>query len=430
MSHQSMNLRKILQIVWRYKILIVATAVVGVVIGAAYGALKPSLGSSQALVVLPQAGPGIATDVVIVTSQPVLSGALPNIHPAMSLQTLENQVHVKSLTSGVLSITAQGSSAAQAESAANAVAASFMHYVATKNNPVGNVQANILQPATTAAGSAPVKRDLAYGLLGGAAGLVVGVIAALVFDRRDRRLRAVGDIANSIGVPVLAAVTTDHPSDAAGWAKLLDEYQPGPVVAWRLRQALRMLGINPSAPEVDGGVSVTVLSLSSDPDALVLGPQLALHAAWCGVSTALIIGPQQDTDVAAALRAASAAPRSPKRAQQLSTVVADGTGAGTSPGATLTVVAMVVDGAAPQILAKVPATAAVLAVSAGGATADQLARVATSASAAGYEVLGLLVADPESSDDSSGRFPVEARPMRRASAPRSQGSVRSESMGS
>jgi capsular polysaccharide biosynthesis protein len=433
MSHQSMDLRKILQILRRYKILLAALAIVGILVGGAYAVLKPPLVSSQALVVIPQANPGIATDVVIVTSEPVLSGALPSIQPAMSLQTLENQVHAESLTSGVLSITADGSSAAQAESAANAVAASFVHYVGTKNSPVGNVSAHSLQTATTASGSSPAKRDITYGALGGVVGLIAGVIAALVIARRDRKLRALGDIANSIGVPVLAAVQADHPSDAAGWTKFLDEYQPGPVVAWRLRQALRLLGADPEAPDREhhGDMSaITVLSLSSDPDALVLGPQLAVHAARCGIPTALVIGPQQDTNVAAALRAASAvATGSTNRPRHLRTVVADGTPAGSPPSAALTVIVMVVDGASPGIPIKVPTSAAVLGVSAGGATTEQLARVATSAAAVGYEVLGFLVADPESSDDTNGRFPGPRRPARRASAPLNHSNVASESMG-
>ena len=42
------------------------------------------------------------------------------------------------------------------------------------------------------------------------------------------------------------------------------------------------------------GSSVAVLSLSSDPGAFALGPQLAVFAASLGIPTALVIGPQQD----------------------------------------------------------------------------------------------------------------------------------------
>ena len=42
------------------------------------------------------------------------------------------------------------------------------------------------------------------------------------------------------------------------------------------------------------GFSLAVLSLSSDPGPLALGPQLAVFAASLGIPTTLVIGPQQD----------------------------------------------------------------------------------------------------------------------------------------
>ena len=56
------------------------------------------------------------------------------------------------------------------------------------------------------------------------------------------------------------------------------------------------------------------------------------------------------------------------------------------------------------------ATATVLGVSAGAATAEQLARVAVSAAADGREIAGILVADPDSADHTTGRIPQLARP--------------------
>ena len=55
--------------------------------------------------------------------------------------------------------------------------------------------------------------------------------------------------------------------------------------------------------------------------------------------------------------------------------------------------------------------ATVLGVSAGAATADQLARVAVSAAANGSEITGILVADPDSADPTTGRVPQLARPV-------------------
>jgi hypothetical protein len=56
--------------------------------------------------------------------------------------------------------------------------------------------------------------------------------------------------------------------------------------------------------------------------------------------------------------------------------------------------------------------ATVLGVSAGAATAEQLARAAVVASADGREIAGLLVADPDPGDQTTGRVPRLARPAR------------------
>ena len=72
--------------------------------------------------------------------------------------------------------------------------------------------------------------------------------------------------------------------------------------------------------------SLTVLSLSTDPRSLALGPQLAVFAASQGIPTALVIGPQQDADATATLRTACAVPpsASSKRLGHLRVIVSDG----------------------------------------------------------------------------------------------------------
>ena len=57
---------------------------------------------------------------------------------------------------------------------------------------------------------------------------------------------------------------------------------------------------------------------------------------------------------------------------------------------TLAVVVAVVDGRNPQVPATMRTTATLLGVSAGAATADQLARVAMSAVSEGREITGIL----------------------------------------
>lgn len=135
MSQQSLNARQVVQIVRRRKILVGAVTLVGLVAGIAISVLSPPLVASQALVVLPQGAPPVVTEAVIAASVPVLSRALPEISPPMSLQTLQNQLSAQGVTSIVISVTAKGKSSAQAEGAANAVANSYIAYVGAPDSP-------------------------------------------------------------------------------------------------------------------------------------------------------------------------------------------------------------------------------------------------------------------------------------------------------
>ena len=58
-------------------------------------------------------------------------------------------------------------------------------------------------------------------------------------------------------------------------------------------------------------------------------------------------------------------------------------------------------------------TSTVLGVSSGAATAEQLAQVAVSADADGREIIGILVADPEPTDHTTGRIPQLSRSAHR-----------------
>jgi hypothetical protein len=90
----------------------------------------------------------------------------------------------------------------------------------------------------------------------------------------------------------------------------------------------------------------------------------------------------------------------------------------------LTVVVAVVDGQTPQDATDViRTTATVLGVSAGAATAEQLARVAASAAVGGHDIIGILVADPDPADTTTGRLPQVERPAQRRRPTRSNGAV-------
>ena len=446
MSEQALNLRRSVHNLRRHRILIGSATALGLLLGSAYSVQHPPLLTSTALVVLPAAvqsagaatGPGagaattggpdpyMATQIVIAASDPVLSGALPHVSPTVSLQALRTKIQVTSPATGILSISAKGRTAAQAEAIANAVAGSYTAYVGSRTSMAGLVSAHVLDSAGSASGTAAVKQMIVDALLGAILGALIGIIVAFVIGRRDRRLRECDEIAGSIGIPVLASFPVDHPRDPAGWTKLLEDYKPGDLDAWRLRNALRQLGMagfNANSDSDGGSSSLAVLSLSSDPGGMAVGPQLAVFAASLGISTTLVIGAQQDTDATATLRTACDVPppASSKRSSYLRVAVSDGGPATRLPGAALTIVVAVVDAQAPKVADTMHATTTVLGVSAGATTAGQLARAASSAAADGREIDGILVADPEPTDHTTGRNPEPPGPMQ----PKAPGRLRS-----
>jgi capsular polysaccharide biosynthesis protein len=421
MSRQALDLRSSVQAVRRHRKLFGAIMALGLFLGAGYAVLNPPVLSSTALVVLPAsasdsnpADPGVAngemaTQVVVASSDRVLLNALPHVSPPMSLQTLENKVQVTNVAGSVLSITATGATAAEAETTANAVANSYISYIGSAQSLVGFISAKMLNPASTATGTKRPEQIAIYSLLGLLGGALIGLIAATAMSNNERGLRERDAIARSIAAPVLASMPVSRPSDPASWVKLLAEYEPGAVHALGLVRILQMVGV-----AADRDASVAIVSLSSDPRALALGPQLAAFAAAQGVPTTLVVGPQQDPYLTATLRMACASgtqlPGGQRKSLQL-LAPAEGQLDGLPDG--FTVVVATVDGKAPQMARIASTTTTVLGVSSGGATAEQLARAATAAATSGRDIAGILVADPDPDDQTTGRVPRLVTPMQR-----------------
>jgi len=431
MSQQVLGLRRPIQIVRRHKLLAGIMVALGLLGGGAYAAFNPPSVTSTALVLLPQTGqaglnganatsnnapdPYTETQEVIAKSNPVLLGALPHVRPVVSLNELRRTVEIGSETADIISVSAKEKTAADAAATANAVADSYISYTGSASSPGGRVLAQLLQSAANNAETGRVKQLVNYCIyapLGALFGALIGAVVAVAINRRDRRLRKRDEIANSIGVPVLASFPVGHPSSAGKWTSLLEDYKPGALHALQLRNAIKhleMAAADVSSGSGNGRWSFTVLSLSADPRALALGPQLAVFAASQGISTALVVGPQQDATVTATLRTACAAPpTSSKRPGHLQLIVSD-EDVEVQRDVTLAVVVAVVDGRNPRVPATMRTTATLLGVSAGAATADQLARVAMSAVSDGREITGILVADPDSDDATTGRLPQLVR---------------------
>jgi capsular polysaccharide biosynthesis protein len=426
-----------MQILRRHRKTFGAITLLGLLLGISYAVLNPPMISSSALVVIPEtiaqaqaeqaaavADTVTSTQEIVAGSTPVLQGALPHISPALSLLTLEDRISISSPAVSILSFTGEGKTAAQAENIANAVANSYVTYVGMPSSPVGYVAAKVLQPASIAPASKVPEHIAMFSAVGLVAGAIIGFFVALVIGRRDRRLVERASIANSIDAPVLTSISADRILDAARWARLLEEYEPKAVDAWAITKLLQRLGVAGTQVNESGGdgpFSLTVFSLSSDVDALAIGPQLASFAASRGISAALVVGPQQGANTVAALRTACATPQADRSRRNLLRLIAAEDGRTSEVEAAFVVVVVVVDGADPRIPNMDRTTTAVLGVSAGGATAPDLARVADAAATDGRGIVGILVANPDPDDQTSGRAPHMASPPRRPLPTRVQG---------
>ena len=409
----------------RRKLAILVTALLGLAAGAGIATLRPPVLSSQAWVVLSPSARGIGTQLLIAHSDAVLTDALRTLHTGMSFGSLRGAVDAQSRAGLVIVITARDKTGAGAQHIANAVAQSYVAYVAHPGNlPDGPVMARLFQAATSASGAKPTSRLVGMGLLGASLGALAAALAVVAIGRRDRRLRERDEIADSIGVPVIASIASTSASDAAGWRTLLKEYQPGAVDAWRMRKALQYLGVADLSLSAhhSTGLSLTVVSCSFDRRALAVGPQLAVFAASRGIPTALVLGPHQDVTATATLRAACGVPLT-ELSSRLRVVVRDDPEQVHEPDVALTVVVTAVDADASHLAPMIPTSATVLVVSAGEATAEQLARVAATVAVGGHDVTGIIVADPDPADSTTGRLPQVERPAQLRQPTRITGST-------
>jgi capsular polysaccharide biosynthesis protein len=410
------DLRMLLHAVRLHKAIFALIVAFCIAAGVGYTLVMPPLLQSKALVLV-QNTKHISTQAVIAGSTPVLASAEKRLGLTTPLPTLQKRVQVTG-TAGVVQIIAEGKTADDARDLANAVAQAYIQFL--QNHPkVSAVTTPI--PASPASGTTMRTAAIENAGFGALAGVLLGVIITVAMSRSDRKLRERDDIAGAIGVPVLASIPVVHPADTAGWTRLLQEYEPAVVHAWNLRKALRYVGVSDVRYNGGPGVSVTVISLSSDRRALAVGPQLAVFAASLGIPTVLSVGNQQDKHAVATLSAACtmAAANLSGEPGSLQFAVGDYRDAGRISGAALTVAVAVLDSKSPELPAMMRTNATVLAVTSGAVSAEQLARVAVSVTGDGRDIAGILVADPDSSDRTTGRLPqLTQMPRRRQQAPR------------
>ena len=144
--------------------------------------------------------------------------------------------------------------------------------------------------------------------------------------------------------------------------------------------------------------SITVISLAGAERALAVGPQTASVAASVGSRTRLVTGRSPE---AAAARCAACTPQ--RAGEEIRPTQLLDTRSKRDK-ADFTVVIAVVDRDDPDLSHVQRSAVTVLAVSSGAATAEELARAAVVADESGRLVSGIVVADPDEMDRTTGRM--------------------------
>jgi hypothetical protein len=261
--------------------------------------------------------------------------------------------------------------------------------------------ASVIQPASSGKQSSFVTDALLY-VLGGAAvcALLISVYL-LVTNQRDPKLRSRDEIADAVGIPVVTSLRVRSPRSTHAWRELLRKYTPDSPDAWALRQLLH--GLVPEAgkerPSAEGFVLI-VLTLSGDNAGLAIGPQIASFAASNGIATQLFAA--QHHESATTLWAACS--QHPER-QDFPAILSVTTVPDSRTRVDLHVRIVVLDRDTPEpdpVL--VAGGTAVLAVSSGSMTRRNLADAVVAADRVGLTVHGIVVANPEPLDRTTGRL--------------------------
>jgi hypothetical protein len=178
MSQPASDPPRFAQIISRYRALIGFVAILGVFGGALFAALNPPVFTSRALVLLAAPAPA-SCPVGAICGGPAFpsAGTGSGYVGAKLLQTLPTGVRLAPGAGNVLWVTTTARTAAQAEATADAAALRYVSYAGSVQGQLASAQ--LVEPATSATGTAPLLRLRDDALLGALAGVLLGVIAAL-----------------------------------------------------------------------------------------------------------------------------------------------------------------------------------------------------------------------------------------------------------
>lgn len=267
--------------------------------------------------------------------------------------------------------------------------------------------ASVIQPASPGKQATLVTDALSFVLGGAAVAVLLTAIYFLVTNQRDPKLRSRDEIADAVGIPVITSMRVRPPRSTHAWRELLRGYTPDSPDAWALRQLLH--GLVPDAgkewPSGEGFVLV-VLSVSGDTAGLAIGPQIASFAASNGIATQLFAAQQHESATPLWAACSQTSGREDLPAALSVTTVPDSLAR-----VDLTVRLVVLDRDTPEPEpGVVEGGTAVLAVSSASATRRNLADAIVAADRVGLTVQGIVVANPDPLDRTTGRLSPVERP--------------------
>ena len=230
-------------------------------------------------------------------------------------------------------------------------------------------------------------------------GLMAGAIVALALEHRSRQVRSRDDAAEAVRAPVLASLAVPRHAGPKEYGHLLKAWAPDPVESLSLRQACTGLGI-----VGDEWTNLAVVAVAGDHGGLFLGVELAVFSAATGRPTAVIVASEDET--ASVLRAACSGANGEQGARKNLWVYdsRDDIDEEHLDQAHLTVHLVVAGDGRLVLPAWNRPTVTALAVSSGFATAEALASVAVGCLDSGCPIAGVLLANPDPTDKTTGRF--------------------------
>ena len=270
--------------------------------------------------------------------------------------------------------------------------------------------ASVIQPASTGNRASFVADALMWVLGGAALFAMLMTLYLLVTNHRDPKLRSRDEIADAVGIPVIASVRARPPRSPHAWRELLRGYTPDSPDAWALRQLLHGLLTDSWKEWPTGeGFVLVVLSVSGDDAGLAIGPQIASFAASNGIATQLRAAQQHESATSLWAACSHASTREGLPAA-LSVVTAPDPLARVD----LTVRLVVLDRDTPEPNADLVAGGtALLAVSSASVTRRNLADAVVAADQVELTIDGIVVANPDPLDRTTGRL----SPVERAGSP-------------